>query len=66
MIMSAMVQDDSKHRLIVPNALHHYSVDMGDLPLSCPMPGMYAVEFASQGLSGDRSHGMGQVFVLRS
>ena len=38
--MSAMVQDDSKHRLIVPNALHHYTVNMADLPLSCPMPGM--------------------------
>jgi uncharacterized Zn-finger protein len=39
-IMAAMVQDDPKHRLIVPNALHHYSVNTGDLPLSCPMPGM--------------------------
>lgn len=38
--MSAMIQDDSKQRLIMPNALHHYSVNMDDLPLSCPMPGM--------------------------
>ena len=38
--MPAMVQDDSKHQLIVPNALHHYTVNMADLPLSCPMPGM--------------------------
>jgi uncharacterized Zn-finger protein len=40
MFMSARVQDDSKLRLIEPNALHHYTVNMADLPLSCPMPGM--------------------------
>lgn len=39
-IMPAMVQDDSRHQLIVPNALHHYTVNLADLPLSCPMPGM--------------------------
>jgi uncharacterized Zn-finger protein len=38
--MSARVQDDSKQRLIVPNALHQYTVDRADLPLACPMPGM--------------------------
>ena len=38
--MAAMVQDDSKHRLIMPNALHHYTVNLADLPLACPMPGM--------------------------
>ena len=27
--------------LIMPNALHHYTVNMADVPLSCPMPGMY-------------------------
>jgi uncharacterized Zn-finger protein len=27
--------------LITPNALHHYTVNMEDVPLSCPMPGMY-------------------------
>ena len=39
--MPAMVQEDFKHQLIVPNALHRYTVNMADLPLSCPMPGMY-------------------------
>jgi uncharacterized Zn-finger protein len=39
--MSAMVQDDSKHPLIQPNALHQYTVTEADLPLACPMPGMY-------------------------
>ena len=24
----------------MPNALHHYTVNMADLPLACPMPGM--------------------------
>jgi uncharacterized Zn-finger protein len=41
MIMPAMVQDDSKHRLIQPNAQHQYTVTTADLPLSCPMPGMF-------------------------
>lgn len=27
--------------LIQPNAEHHYDVTAEDLPLSCPMPGMY-------------------------
>lgn len=27
--------------LIEPNAEHHYHVSEADLPLSCPMPGMY-------------------------
>jgi uncharacterized Zn-finger protein len=39
--MPAMVQDDSKHRLIQPNAQHQYDVTAADLPLSCPMPGMF-------------------------
>jgi uncharacterized Zn-finger protein len=39
--MPAMVQDDSKHNLIQPNARHHYTVTPADLPLSCPMPGMF-------------------------
>ena len=26
--------------LIMPNALHHYTVNMADVPLSCPMPDM--------------------------
>jgi uncharacterized Zn-finger protein len=38
--MPSMVQDDSKHQLIMPNALHHYTVNRADVPLSCPMPGM--------------------------
>ena len=39
--MPAMVQDNSMHQLIQPNALHQYTVTAADLPLSCPMPGMY-------------------------
>jgi uncharacterized Zn-finger protein len=27
--------------LIQPNAENHYAVTAADLPLSCPMPGMY-------------------------
>ena len=27
--------------LIQPNAQHEYTVTQADLPLSCPMPGMY-------------------------
>jgi uncharacterized Zn-finger protein len=27
--------------LVQPNAEHHYDVTVADLPLSCPMPGMY-------------------------
>jgi uncharacterized Zn-finger protein len=27
--------------LIQPNAQHQYTVTAADLPLSCPMPGMY-------------------------
>lgn len=27
--------------LIQPNAEHHYQVTLADLPLSCPMSGMY-------------------------
>jgi uncharacterized Zn-finger protein len=39
--MPTLVQDDPKHKLIQPNALNQYSVTAADLPLSCPMPGMY-------------------------
>jgi uncharacterized Zn-finger protein len=39
--MTTMVQEELKQQLIVPNALHRYTVNMADLPLSCPMPGMY-------------------------
>ena len=38
--MPGMVQEDPKHNLIQPNALHQYSVTPTDLPLSCPMPDM--------------------------
>ena len=41
MTMPTMVQDDSTHRLIQPNAQHQYNVTAADLPLSCPMPGMF-------------------------
>jgi uncharacterized Zn-finger protein len=27
--------------LVQPNAENHYDVTLDDLPLSCPMPGMY-------------------------
>ena len=39
--MPAMVQDDSTHRLIQANAQHQYTVTAQDLPLSCPLPGMF-------------------------
>ncbi len=39
--MPTMVQADAKRGLIQPNALHQYSVTLQDLPLSCPMPGMF-------------------------
>ena len=37
--MAAPVVNDP--RLIQPNAEHRYEVTAGDLPLACPMPGMY-------------------------
>ena len=37
--MSAPVVNDPK--LIQPNAEHRYEVTQADLPLACPMPGMY-------------------------
>jgi uncharacterized Zn-finger protein len=37
--MRAVVVNDSK--LIQPNAEHRYQVTAADLPLACPMPGMY-------------------------
>jgi uncharacterized Zn-finger protein len=37
--MAAPVVNDP--RLIEPNAQHRYTVTAADLPLSCPMPGMY-------------------------
>jgi uncharacterized Zn-finger protein len=39
--MPQLVQDDSTHALIQPNAANQYTVTSADLPLSCPMPGMY-------------------------
>ena len=33
--------DIEQGRLIEPNAENHYEVSDDDLPLSCPMPGMY-------------------------
>ena len=32
---------ERSEKLIQPNAQHHYDVTEDDLPLSCPMPGMY-------------------------
>jgi uncharacterized Zn-finger protein len=37
--MAATVVSDAN--LIQPNAEHRYEVGIADLPLSCPMPGMY-------------------------
>ena len=37
--MAAPVVDDPQ--LIQPNAAHRYEVTREDLPLACPMPGMY-------------------------
>lgn len=34
-------QNASQSRLIQPNAENNYTVTKDDLPLSCPMPGMY-------------------------
>lgn len=34
-------QAASPEKLIPPNAENHYQVTRADLPLSCPMPGMY-------------------------
>jgi uncharacterized Zn-finger protein len=33
--------DPTAERLIPANAEHRYEVTRADLPLSCPMPGMY-------------------------
>ena len=32
---------ERSEKLIQPNAQNHYDVTEDDLPLSCPMPGMY-------------------------
>ena len=37
----ADVTAERSEKLIQPNAQHHYEVTEDDLPLSCPMPGMY-------------------------
>ncbi len=37
--MAAPIVNDP--RLIQPNAEHRYEVTTADLPLACPMPGMY-------------------------
>ncbi len=39
--MHSMAQNDDGARLIPANAAHQYTVTPADLPLSCPMPGMY-------------------------
>jgi uncharacterized Zn-finger protein len=36
-----MVSTDPSAKLIQPNASNHYEVTPRDLPLSCPMSGMY-------------------------
>ncbi|HUO94732.1 MAG TPA: zinc-finger domain-containing protein [Steroidobacteraceae bacterium] len=37
--MAAPIVNDP--RLVQPNAEHRYEVTAADLPLACPMPGMY-------------------------
>lgn len=37
----AMSATEPAPKLIQPNAQNQYTVTMADLPLSCPMPGMY-------------------------
>ena len=32
---------EAAEQLVQPNAENHYQVTRADLPLSCPMPGMY-------------------------
>lgn len=32
---------EASEKLTQPNAQHHYEVTADDLPLACPMPGMY-------------------------
>ena len=34
-------QTHERADLIEPNADNHYEIGKGDLPLACPMPGMY-------------------------
>lgn len=34
-------QTHDRQDLIQPNAAHRYEVTVDDLPVSCPMPGMY-------------------------
>lgn len=36
-----MAANQPKTDLIQPNAEHAYTVSQADLPLACPMPGMY-------------------------
>jgi uncharacterized Zn-finger protein len=38
---STVVTAERSPKLLQPNAQHHYEVTSADLPLSCPMPGMY-------------------------
>ncbi|HEY2144964.1 MAG TPA: hypothetical protein VGH12_02760 [Steroidobacteraceae bacterium] len=51
-------------QLLVPNALHHYTVNMDDLPLSCPMPEMMLWNSHPKVL-GHRTFGLGEVLLLR-
>lgn len=39
--MAANPADPTRESLVQPNAEHHYRVTARDLPLACPMPGMY-------------------------
>jgi uncharacterized Zn-finger protein len=39
--MPSLEQQDPRHELIQPNAEHQYTVTAADVPLSCPMPGMW-------------------------
>ncbi len=60
-----MVQDDSKHNLIQPNALHQYSVTAADFAPVMSDARHVPVELAPQGISGHRSRRLGKVLLLR-
>ena len=47
--------------LIPANAQHQYTVTPADLPLSCPMPGMYLWNSHPRVYLADRADGLGEV-----
>ena len=51
--------------LIQPNALHQYTVTEADVPLSCPMPGMYLWNSHPKVYFAIEAERLGQVLLLR-